>query len=452
METSRRHFLKAISGLFAAAALLLGPAGLLKAGSESAAPAFECNVKQFGAKGDGIADDTAALQRALDGGRRIVVIPAGTYLIRAALQLDSETTVRADPNAVIRLADHAGNAVDVFLLKNRDETGGNHDIVVEGGIWDGNNEHNPRGQPEEMPCYTGVGMNFNHVRRLQLRDLVIRNPETYAIRAIHLYDFRIEDIGFDFSITRANQDGVHLNGFCERGVIRNLRALSPYATNDDMVALNADDGTGAAFVSQQGTVCGPIRDIVVEHLRAPSAFTFVRLLSSRHPIENVTISDIVGGCRFYAINMDRWRFPPGGGQIRNVTLRGLSVRKMADHFSTQARAAERPLIHIQSAVRNLRIEQFHRDAVEQPPAPTLVIENGRINRLRLEGLDSGQIAALNAASPQVAAAWFSVPAGSDAAAGAGRPLALNSAGGVTLPSGGFSLLTLDSAETGPDGK
>src|SRR4051812_46866327 len=82
----------------------------------------QIDAKQAGAVGDGLANDTAALQRALDGGRRTVRIPAGTYKITAALQVDSETTITADPRATIRLADHAGTGVDLFLLTNRDHT------------------------------------------------------------------------------------------------------------------------------------------------------------------------------------------------------------------------------------------------------------------------------------------------------------------------------------------
>ena len=139
---------------------------------------------------------------------------------------------------------------------------------MDGGIWDGNNEHNARGRPDQTPCYTGAALNFINVSRLALRNLTVRNPDAYAILACHIEDFVIENIGFDFSVTRPNQDGVHLNGFCQRGIIRNPRALSRYATNDDMVALNADDGTAKDYVIQQGMVPGPIRDITVEHLRA----------------------------------------------------------------------------------------------------------------------------------------------------------------------------------------
>src|SRR4051812_37620742 len=168
----------------------------------ASAAALTVNAKQAGAIGDGVADDTAALQRALDGGERTVIIPAGIYKISAALKLDSQTTVRADAQAVIRLADKAGNDVGLFVLTNRDFAQGNHDITVEGGVWDGNNEHNARGLKEQMPCFTGVAINFIHVRQLTLRNLTVRNPDSYAIRACHLADFVIENIGFDFSVTR----------------------------------------------------------------------------------------------------------------------------------------------------------------------------------------------------------------------------------------------------------
>jgi polygalacturonase len=268
-----RSFLSAI--LFTLAAV---------AGTSAAQPsktgAIQVNVKQSGAIGDGAADDTAAIQSALNGGQRTVIIPAGTYKISNTLKLDSGTTIQADARAIIRLADHADNDVGLFVLANRDFTAGNIDITVDGGIWDGNNEHNARGRPEQMPCYTGAALNFINVRRLTLRNLTVRNPDAYAIRACHLGDFVIEKIGFDFSVTRPNQDGVHLDGFCERGVIRNLRALSPYATNDDMVALNADDGSAKDYVIQQGNGA---RTHPRHHGRAPPRGQRVHVCATAEP-------------------------------------------------------------------------------------------------------------------------------------------------------------------------
>lgn len=375
--------------------------------ADASAGAANVDIKQLGAVGNGIADDTASIQNALDGGNRTVLMPAGTYKISAALKVDSHTTIKADPKAIIRLADHAGTNVGVFLLTNRDVTAGNTDITVDGGIWDGNNEHNPRGREGDPNGYTGAAINFVNVRHLALRNLTVRNPEAFSIRLCEVEDFTVEDICFDHTVIRPNQDGVHVNGFCLRGVIRNLRALTPRTTNDDMVALNADDATDR--VINLGMKCGPIRDITVENLHADDAWTLVRLLSFKQLIENIAINNVSGGCRVNAINLDRWRFPAGAGNIRNVTLRNFTVRKMPD--PAVPAFAKMPLIPIQSAVRGLRIENFRRD--DDLPAPTLVVDNGRQNRLRLEGATAEQ-----------------------------------TGGKVVLPRGGFSSLTLDSAGNG----
>jgi hypothetical protein len=328
----------------------------------------------------------------------------------------------ADAKATIRLADGAGTGVGIFLLKNRDEVAGNHDLVVEGGVWDGNNEHNPRGKTP--PCYTGVALNFVNVRRLTLSKLVVRNPDSFGIRGWRLRDFRMEDIGFDYTVLRGSQDGIHLNGYTEHGVIRNIRALSPFATNDDMIALNADDATGKPpferWVVCQGVELGPIRNITIERVRAQSVYTFVRLLSSTNLIENIVIRDVAGGVRACAVNLNRWRFPPGGGRIRNVTVKDLAVRKMPDAIRSSRTQERLPLIFIQTAVRGFRIENFRRDRDDLGEAPTLSIDDARSYRIRLEGAQG---------APQT-----------------------SSQATATLASGGFSLLALDSLAPPEPGK
>jgi polygalacturonase len=67
-------------------------------------PAKLFNVRDFGAKGDGLTFDTTAIQKALDGcadSGGTVFLPAGTYLSRP-LTLHSKTTVKLEPGATLQ--------------------------------------------------------------------------------------------------------------------------------------------------------------------------------------------------------------------------------------------------------------------------------------------------------------------------------------------------------------
>jgi polygalacturonase len=66
------------------------------------------DIRQFGAKGDGKALDTASIQRALDAcgeaGGGVVRVPAGTYLCQP-IQLRSKTTLQVDEGAMLKATD-----------------------------------------------------------------------------------------------------------------------------------------------------------------------------------------------------------------------------------------------------------------------------------------------------------------------------------------------------------
>jgi parallel beta-helix repeat protein len=60
------------------------------------------SVKDFGAVGDGVADDTAAIQDAIDAANS-VYIPFGSYLVTAQIDLKSDLTINADVGAKLVL-------------------------------------------------------------------------------------------------------------------------------------------------------------------------------------------------------------------------------------------------------------------------------------------------------------------------------------------------------------
>jgi hypothetical protein len=60
------------------------------------------SVKDFGAVGDGVADDTAEIQAALDAGAgKCVYLPPGTYKTSLPLSISANTTVKADDRKAV---------------------------------------------------------------------------------------------------------------------------------------------------------------------------------------------------------------------------------------------------------------------------------------------------------------------------------------------------------------
>src|SRR6266536_3090549 len=107
---SRRLFLKrAIAG---AVALALGGLALAVTSSASAA-VVQLNVRDFGAAGNGTANDTAAIDRAItaananaEGG--VVRFPAGTYRSPNSIHMKSNVTIQLDAGATIMGAGGTG--------------------------------------------------------------------------------------------------------------------------------------------------------------------------------------------------------------------------------------------------------------------------------------------------------------------------------------------------------
>jgi hypothetical protein len=90
----------------------------------------QVNVEDFGAVGDGVADCTAAFEKAFGSGRVDVFVPAGVYVVRK-LELPSWTRLRGAGKgaAVLKLHDEAPKRQR--LLANRNFVRGNHHISVE---------------------------------------------------------------------------------------------------------------------------------------------------------------------------------------------------------------------------------------------------------------------------------------------------------------------------------
>lgn len=339
------------------------------------------NVKSAGAAGDGVNDDSIPIQSVLNGGMKEIFIPAGDYRICHTLKVDSFTTITADPHARIFMCGETEHGPEDFLLTNSDHIFGNASIQISGGVWDGNKQGRCNFKDPDlfnMNACTGTALNFRNVRNLKLSGLTVANSVVYFIRMCMLDGFEIRDISFESEIIENNQDGLHFNGWVKNGIVENIRAVTKGQTNDDLIALNADDAMNR--LESNGMTCGPIENIIFRNLYAEDCHTAIRMLSYTSPIRNLRFENVTAGCRCFAINMDAARycrtplfrdedFPDGVGCIENIEIDGFRV-----WWSTSGE--RKALIDCESKVKNFVIRNFERDfALDQSPSvPTFAVD------------------------------------------------------------------------------
>ncbi len=347
-------------------------------------------VLDYGARGDGLSDDGEAFQRALAAGPGTVTVPGKNYLIGRVLRIGSGVRLRLDPKARLRLAAGVAKTPDDYLITNANPATGDADIVIEGGCWDGNNAGNTR--PPGLFDYgcSGAMMHFRNVRGLRLTNLHLHDAEAYHVRLTEVRGFQVEKIRFSADRVRHNNDGIHLGGHCEDGVIRDIKGLHPGVTGDDMIALNADDALTRTEVN--GMTSGPIRNIRIEDIEAQGCHSFVRLLSVFSPIENVSIRGVRGTCEVAAINCDAARgcrvqvfdektppFPDGVGFLTNINAEDFLVGK--------SKANDVALLRLETRMTNFRIANFRRDLAADlaPATPTLRLRHVAVRQLLVNG-------------------------------------------------------------------
>jgi len=370
--------------------------------------------------GDGIHDDQPAIQEMIDSGLSEVSLPApeNFYLIKRAITIRSGVKLRLPRFARIHLADGS----NCFMLQSEavskpakrmpdsfsdahkalwyfvDELSPEpddacHDFEIEGGIWDFNNM-NQRENPIytrrfESDRYLGHTMFFYNVCSFRISNMTFKDPSNYAIMIDRGSYFTIENIVFDFNFGNpiaSNMDGVHLNGNCFHGVIRNLQG----ACYDDLVALNAHEGSS-----------GDISNIQIDGIFAENCHSAVRLLNVKHRLEHITISNVFGTYYQYCIGFTKYYPGQREGVFDAITLRDIHAAKSKRLPQQEAHMGDKsyhfPLIWLQSDtyVKNLTIDGLHRREYENPIGTICIdkgaiAENLKLNRITVENFTDGE--------------------------------------------------------------
>ena len=277
--------------------------------------------------GDGIRDDAPAIQELLDQGLSEVAlpVPAEHYAIGTTLRIRSGQTLRLGATTEIRLLPGSS----CYMIRNAEP--GAHDIALEGGIWDYNNKEqapNPYknwdfavshwdGKPDTV-CryreeeYSGCLMHFCGVKRLSLRNLTLKDPVTYSLQLSEVEYFTVENIFFDQNDgnpSPENMDGIHLDGGCRFGTIRDVKGTC----YDDMVALNCDDNND-----------GPIEDILIDGVFGEHSLRGIRLLSTKSSLTRISVSNVFGTFYQNAVSLSYF-YPFSGlrGQMEFVSIKNV---------------------------------------------------------------------------------------------------------------------------------
>lgn len=116
------------------------PVGFTQTGSGAVARTVQdkvgevVSVKDFGAVGDGVTDDTAEIQAAINAGAGRVHFPAGTYIISSAIVIASPVVLWGDGSkaSIIRQTNSAANGLD-FNFPTYVQGGGVEGISIEAG-------------------------------------------------------------------------------------------------------------------------------------------------------------------------------------------------------------------------------------------------------------------------------------------------------------------------------
>jgi polygalacturonase len=223
------------------------------------------DVRDYGAKGDGVTKDTAAVQAAIDAAAKnggTVLLPAGTYLCgtihlksHVTLQLDAGASImespdRADFDPYETLPFDAVDDVETtyfhFALLAGD---GAEDIAILGrGTVDGNRTR--RGGPKTIA--------LKNCRHISIRGITVRNSPNYSISLLGCDDVDVDGV----TIRNSYADGIDPD--CSRDVrIANCSIDSA----DDAICLKASQALGQPRATEHVVVTNCVLSSNANHIK-----------------------------------------------------------------------------------------------------------------------------------------------------------------------------------------
>jgi len=373
-------------------------------------------------------DNTAVIQDVLN---RAKASPITVYWDRkysvTGLKIFSNTTLIASAGCGAILRNHSDNPL-IANANHSFKARKDSNIVIVGGIWNGN-YYNPeirQGAQNKFDNMHGMVscFRFYGVDNLTVRDAILYKPATYALAAANvthvLYENIIVDVGPDPLI---NNDGLHIDGNSQYGVIRHC-ILN---THDDGIGLNADDlyvytsekqGLSANEAFYTEAAAGPISDILIDDITFNSSLFGIRILSGKSRVDRITIRNIKGYTKGYALVIDNYQHDPqlptwaGPGNIGTVNVDDFDVaihpgkenmpNESCINVSTNVEqlilknikrkffAAGEPTIYIRgknTVIGSMEVDGYYSiDTTKQSTIDHILVEGASVNQLSISNV------------------------------------------------------------------
>jgi hypothetical protein len=309
------------------------------------------NVRDFGARGDGVSLDHEAIQRTLDmcgrdGGGQVVV-PRGTYLC-GTIRLRSNVRLHLDMGAVILAAEDESHFPEICKTPFGNLPGqiqallwADHveNLTICGdGIVDG-------GQNKPLRSNDAVGVKFRPAlifcrdcRNIKFIDVTMRYASFWTLHLLRCTDVAVRGVTILANQDRINTDGIDPDG-CKDVRISDC----DITTGDDCIVIKSTEGdlsenitvTNCVLKSKQAALklgteaIGDIRNVVFSNLVIRSNVGLALYMKDGSTYENIISSNIIMDVtNDFPLILDitpRYYREPRIGKIRNVTLSNIDL-------------------------------------------------------------------------------------------------------------------------------
>ncbi|CAL9087791.1 unnamed protein product [Musa textilis] len=275
------------------------------------------DVKDFGARANGVSDDSKPFLAAWDAackssGKAKILVPSGTYLLnpvkfsgpcRDADILQGTLKATTDLNKF-------GNGQGWVQFGRVDGL-----TVTGGGTFDGQGAVSwPYNKcPKEKNCKVlPTSVKFVNTNNTIVKDITSLNSKFFHMALLGCQNFKGSGITITAPATSPNTDGIHLEG--NTGV---TIASSKIGTGDDCVSI----GHGNSFVTISGITCGPGHGISVGSLGR---------YKDEEDVQNIVVKDsrLIGTMN--GVRVKTWANSPVKTSAINITFENLVMRDVGN--------------------------------------------------------------------------------------------------------------------------